>query len=295
MTVTQDPWVRPAGSPQVLGEGGHMNRLRIALATISVVVMGCSGALTSTSSIGSAAPSTTSAGAGSIRPSPTTNVVSDPPTEPPTAAPTEPPTPEPSASVAKVRETVRPCESGAYVRAMVIVELVNEGDGWAELSGGDYTVFDGDENVIGTGRFTYSYPKYLAPGATGYLADDGIFEDTNVKSVKRVEADGTYDDVEADEVIEFNTAKVSVKRAAYGDGLHTTGTVTNASSIDVRGAHVGSFFLDAKGVPIGYASTNLIDNLRAGKTKGFETIDSWCPVNRTAVKKVVTFAADDDF
>lgn len=178
---------------------------------------------------------------------------------------------------------------------MIIVELFNEGGGWAELRGGDYTVYDDDENVVGTGSFTYSYPRYLAPGATGYLADDGYFEDTKITKLKRVEADGRYDDVEVEDAVSLKTAKVQIKRESYGDGLHTTGTVTNASTIAVDSAHVGSFFLDTKGRPIGFSYTNLVSDLTAGKTKGFETLDSSCPIKRSSVDKVVTLAGDDGF
>ena len=178
---------------------------------------------------------------------------------------------------------------------MVIVELVNEGTGWAELMGGDYTVYDDDENVVGTGSFSYSFPRYLAPGATGYLADGAYFEDTKVAKLKRVEADGSYDNVELEDVIQLKTQKVQIKRESYGDGLHTTGTVTNKSTEDVDSAYVGSFFLDGKGRAIGFAYTNLIDNLTAGKTKGFETLDSTCGIKRSSVKKVVTLAGDTNF
>jgi hypothetical protein len=178
---------------------------------------------------------------------------------------------------------------------MIIIELLNQGTGWAELAGGDYTIYDNDENVVGTGSFTYSYPKYLAPGAVGYLADDAVLEDVRAKNIKRVEADGSYGDADQEDVIELKTAKVKVKREAYGDGLHTTGTITNTSSTDVQSAHVASFFIHKNGKPIGFAYTNLIENLRAGKTKGFETTDSWCPVKKSSVDKVVTIAADDDF
>ena len=194
--------------------------------------------------------------------------------------------------MAKGSERIRACDSGDYVRTMVVVEVVNEGTGWAKLTGGDYTVYDDDENVLGTGSFLYSFPKYLAPGATGYLADGSVLEDAKAKDVKRVEADGSYEDVDADEVVELTTAKVKSKKAAYGGGLYTTGTVTNESGENVDMATVGSFFLDAKGRPLGYAYTNLIENLKAGKTKGFETIDSWCPIKKSSVDKVVTIAAD---
>lgn len=245
---------------------------------------------------------TTSSGAPTSAAAPTSNVTTETnpaatplATQEPTEAPTIPPTPEPSASVSKVRETIRPCASYGTVQAMIMIELVNEGTGWAELRGGDYTVYDSDENVVGTGNFSYSYPRYLAPGAKGYLADSGYFEDTKIDKLKRVEADGGYDEVAAEDVIQLKFAKVQIKRESYGDGLHTTGTVTNTSTTDVDSAHVASFFLDAKGRPIGFAYTNLIDNLTAGKTKGFETVDSTCPVKRSSVDKVVTLGGDDNY
>jgi hypothetical protein len=176
---------------------------------------------------------------------------------------------------------------------MIIIELKNEGTGWAELRGGDYTIYDGSENVLGTGSFSYSYPRFLAPGATGYLADGAYVENAKASAIKRVEADGGYDEASAEDVIELSTAKAQIKRESYGDGLYVTGTVTNKSSEDVQSAHVGAFFLDAAGRPIGFAYTNLIENLTAGKTKGFETVASDCPIKRTSVAKVVVLAGND--
>ena len=198
--------------------------------------------------------------------------------------------PEPEANVVKVSEMVRACTIYDSVQATVIVELHNDGSGWAKLGGGDYTIYDEDENVLGTGGFTYSYPQFLAPGATGYLAEMAYLDDAKAKDVKRVEADGSYEDVEADEVVELSTAKTKVKREEYGDGLFTTGTVTNESSEDTTSVHVGSIFLNGKGRPIGFAMTNLVENLKAGKTKGFETLAQGCPVKKSNVEKVETLA-----
>jgi hypothetical protein len=46
---------------------------------------------------------------------------------------------------------------------------------------------------------------------------------------------------------------------------------------------------------LGFGYTKLVENLRAGKTKGFETTDSACPIKTSSVKKVVTLAGDADF
>src|SRR5688572_12595122 len=129
-----------------------MKRLLICgLATMSLLA-----ACTNT---GTAAPASGDTG-------PTPNVEVDPTPAPAataevaTARPTAASTPEPSASVAKVRELIRPCESFGTVMGMVIVEVINEGTGWADLQGGDYTVYDDDENVVGTGSFYYAFPRY---------------------------------------------------------------------------------------------------------------------------------------
>ena len=224
---------------------------------------------------------------------PTPNVQAEATSSPSAEGPestVEPTEEEPEATVVKVSEMVRACTIYDTVQATVIVELHNEGSGWAKLAGGDYTIYDDDENVLGTGGFTYSYPQFLAPGATGYLAEVAYLEDAKAKDVKRVEADGSYDDVEADEVVEMSTAKTKLKREKYGDGLFTTGTVKNESSDDTTTVHVGSIFLNGKGRPIGFAMTNLIENLKAGKTKGFETLAQGCPVKKSNVEKVETLA-----
>lgn len=267
-----------------------MKRLISPLLLVSMVAMACSpGTASLPSTAGEAVPTPNAVVDDTPRPS------STPTTALATAAPTVAPTPEPSASVSKVREFIKACSTSGFVQATIIVELINEGTGWAELSGGDYTVYDEAEDVVGTGSFTYSYPKYLAPGATGYLLESGYFEDVKAGDVKRVEADGRYDGVDAADIIELKAAKVKVKRESYGDGLYTTGTITNTSDTDVRSAHVGSVFLDAKGRAIGFASTNLIENLGAGKTKGFETLTQGCAVKKSSIDKTVTIASDDNF
>jgi hypothetical protein len=256
-----------------------------AVALVALVTTAC------TSQIGSSPSGLSGA-------TPTANVVSQatstptaPATQPSaTQTPTTTPSAELSASVVKVRETIRPCTSSGFVQAMVIIELKNEGTGWAELQGGDYTIYDGSENVLGTGSFSYSYPPFLAPGATGYLADGAYIEGAKASEVKRVEADGTFDEADEADVIELKTAKIQIKRESYGDGLYVTGTVTNTSTEDVSSAHVGAFFLDTAGRPIGFSYTNLVENLTAGKTKGFETVASDCPIKRTSVAKVVVLA-----
>src|SRR6185369_10979098 len=157
------------------------------------------------------APSGASAG------TPTANVVtqvSSAPTATPTTVASEAPNPTPTAelsgSVVKVRETIKPCTTSGFVQAMIVIELKNEGTGWAELQGGDYTIYDGAENVLGTGSLTYSYPRFLAPGATGYLADGAFVEGAKASAIKRVEADGKYDQASADDVIELSTAKAQI-------------------------------------------------------------------------------------
>ena len=81
----------------------------------------------------------------------------------------EPGEEEPEASVVKVSEMVRACTIYDTVLATVIVELHNEGTGWAKLGGGDYTIYDEDENVLGTGGFalrTRSSSRPVQPGTS---------------------------------------------------------------------------------------------------------------------------------
>jgi hypothetical protein len=216
-------------------------------------------------------------------------------TDEPTAnAETPPPTPAPSAEAGVTREYVKACTSYSYVHLTIIVTIKNTGTTWVKLVPyeSDYTVYDKSENVVTTGSFSYAYPTYLAPGQTGYLADEGVADNVKAKNVKRVESDGYYEEVDKDEVIVLKTAKTKVKVESYSNELYATGTVTNTSSEKVESAHVGAFFMNSKGVPIEFSYTNLVENLGAGKTKGYKTIGTSCPLKKSQVSKTVVLAGD---
>jgi hypothetical protein len=81
-----------------------------------------------------------------------------------------PPTAAPEATVNVVREVIIPWQSsGVYVEWDDIVEIKNNGTGWAEIgaSSSDYTIFAKNGDVLDTGSFTYALPRYLAPDRRG--------------------------------------------------------------------------------------------------------------------------------
>ncbi len=178
-----------------------------------------------------------------------------------------------------------------YVQYNLIVEVKNVGTGWAEIGNGDWTLYAKDESVLDTGNFSYAFPRYLAPGKTGYLADSGLSDEFKLKEVGRLDADGSYDTIDADEVVVLKTSKIKNKRDSYDGSWSTTGVVSNPTGEDIDSVHVGAFYLDSKGRPLGFSYTNLVDNLRAGKGKGFETLGDTPAIKSGAVAKTVVYAS----
>lgn len=193
----------------------------------------------------------------------------------------------------KVREILIPFQDAgsSYAEALIVVEVKNTGAGWIELlaSSSDWTIYDADNAVVTTGGFIYAYPTYLAPGETGYLAEHAVINDVKAKSFKRVETDGQYAPVEAADAI-ILTASKTKNRLDSGETI-TAGTITNKSDQDVQNAHVGAFYFDAKGKLLGFSSTNLVENLRAGKSKGFVTLGEHAFKGKVA--KTIVLAGGD--
>jgi hypothetical protein len=183
-----------------------------------------------------------------------------------------------------------------YTSLEVIVPITNSGSSWVEISGfdSDYTVYDKKGNVVSTGSFSYAYPRFLAPGKTGYLAEQTSTQDVKPKQVGKVEADAYFTDVSEDDTIKLSVSKLRTRSGDFGDGLSTTGTVTNESDENVDSAVIGAFYLDGNGSVLAYSYTNLVDNLRPHKTKGFDTLGGGNPVSRSKVKKVVVYASTAD-
>lgn len=136
---------------------------------LAVILVGCSsGQLADDAPSGDEAPSASEATAEST---PTAVPTPDPT---PTRQPTPRPTPKPEASVRKGEQIViawQPEYSDRYVDYQVIIEVINDGTGWAELSAfnSDYTIFNTDGGIVTTGGFIYAYPEYVGPGETAYL------------------------------------------------------------------------------------------------------------------------------
>lgn len=193
----------------------------------------------------------------------------------------------------KVREILIPFQDAGstYAEALIVVEVKNTGAGWIELlpSSSDWTIYGADDAVITTGGFVYAYPTYLAPGATGYLAEHAVVNGVRAKTFKRVETTGQYAPVDAADAIVLMASKTK-NRLDSGETI-TAGTITNKSDQDVQSAHVGAFYFDAKGKLLGFSSTNLVENLRAGKSKGFVTLGEHA--FKGTIAKTVVLAGSD--
>jgi hypothetical protein len=268
------------------GKSNFGRALPLIAMSLAVAMAACSGG---TKTIQTAPPSQgiLATSAGSIAtPAPTASRI------PVTPAPTKLVTPEPKADLQKVKEVVlawKTYKGSAYVDYQVIVELKNLGTGWAEVSGfdSDYTVLDAGGDVTTTGSFTYEFPKFIGPGETGYLIEDSSDDGVKTTDFASVQVDGRYDDVDAaDQVLKVTGIKWH--RDAYDGTLTATGFVT--STEDLTDAALAVVCISDTGQILGATWTNLLQNITAGKPKGFETVANTPPLRVSQCAKSLGFA-----
>lgn len=184
--------------------------------------------------------------------------------------------------------------SGSKVRYQVIIEVKNNGSGWADLVPGssDYTVHDMNGGVTATGSFLYAHPRYLGPGETGYRLDEGSV--ANVKVAAFATVDSTGEALPVDEPgPKLTTDKIALKTEATGE-VGATGTVTNASPAGVASTVIGVIMFDSAGNPLCYAYTDLVANLKAGQTKAFSA-SGFATVKLEQIAMTLAFASDMDY
>lgn len=214
----------------------------------------------------------------------------------PTAEPTPRPTPKPSADLARSQQVVYAWQNefSDYVSFQVIIEIVNEGDGWGEVSAfnSDYQVLDGGGGLVTTGSFTYAFPAFIGPGATGYLIEDGLEEGLDPASFVSVEADGRYDSSDAP-TSTFTFQDLQLRQDDFHDGYTASGFVT--ADTDVTDAAIAVVCVNADGTPLGATWTNLVQNLTAGEAKGFETVGATPPLDPSQCAELRAFAEDTGF
>jgi hypothetical protein len=247
--------------------------------------------------LGCAAP-TPVGGSIQATPQPTSNVVTPPPdtAATPTPSRTKAPTPIPQASPSadKVAEFLIPYgDDSYYAHADVIAEIKNIGATWIKVEAfeSDYTIYDQAGDVVTTGNFSYAFPRYLAPGETGYLGADVLADGVKTDDMKRVEVNAYFNEADESEAIVLIVESSKNRAGGDFDGTTTTGKVKNTSSEDVDSFHVGAFYLDASNKPLGFSYTNLGQNLAAGQSKAFETIGSGPNVPLKSIKNTRLFAA----
>ena len=206
--------------------------------------------------------------------------------------PTPHPTPQGSAAFTAPRQYVAACGNGSLTSVEVIVTVKNTGTAWLDLQDGtpDYTIYSASGSVVGTGPLRHAYPRYLAPGATGYYADASILYWSHPGDVQKVEARISPKQLMDETWITLTTGGIT--DAGSGGGI--TGGVANTSTADVRRAHVGAFYLNAGGDPLAFSSTDQLYDLQAGATLGFQTTPAACPLPGTGIAQVVVLAGDDN-
>jgi hypothetical protein len=209
------------------------------------------------------------------------------------AAVTPASTPEAVAGDAVLRRTgytlIKYKEFG-YVNYQVIIAVHNDGGGWAEITGGDYTVYDSSGGVATTGDFLYAYPRFLGPGETGFVFDESSTNDAPLAAFVKLDGDVLYDLVDGPGAV-LKTAHIALVQDSYSGELSAKGTVTNTSSEAVGELVIGVFYFDSRGKLLGASYTNLVDNLAPGQTKGFETV-SGPKLRKSSVASTKVFASD---
>lgn len=218
------------------------------------------------------------------------------PTARPTARPTPAATPVPEANLAKSHQVVYAWQNefSDYISYQVIIEIVNQGDGWAQLSAfdSDYQILDGAGGLVTTGGFTYAFPEFVGPGESAYLIADGFEQGLTVEQFQSVEADGRYDEADGPDV-SFTFEEVQLRTHDFEDGYYAAGFVT--ADADVEDAAVAVVCLSADGVPLGATWTNLLQNLTAGSRKGFETVATTPPLDPASCAELLGFGQDTGF
>jgi hypothetical protein len=233
----------------------------------------------------------------SQQPSASAEPTDEPGEEPtPTPEPTPRPTEAPAADLARVHQVVYAWtqEFSDFISYQVIISIVNEGSGWAEVSAfdSDYQVLDANGGLVTTGFFTYAYPAFLGPGETGYLIGEGFEEGLDPASFVTVEADGRYEEADGPDVT-FTFTDVQLIKEEFDAGYTANGFMT--ADAEVTDAAVAVVCLDAEGTPLGATWTNLVQNLSPGEPKGFETIGSSPPLDPSLCAQLVALAQDTGF
>lgn len=269
---------------------GIMVRFRLTqplVMSACVVLSACSagGSLASTGSTGTPTSTETVS-----RPSPRVT---------PTPRPTERPTPEPAGELTKTQQVVIAWqrEYSDYVSYQVVLQVTNTGTGWAKMSAfnSDFTILGPDGGVVTTGRFTYEFPEFIAPGEFGYLIGDGSDiggGGSAVADYATVEIDSRYDAIDSPEAT-LEVTDIALKAESFGGGLIATGFVT--ASEDVNDAALAVICFNAEGQVLGATWTNLLQNLTAGQRKGFETVAGTPPLKVSDCATVDGFASSTGF
>jgi hypothetical protein len=167
-------------------------------------------------------------------------------------------------------------ESSEFVHFLIVQELTNVSERWMEIDAFDstYELFRPDGSVLTTSNFLYAYPRYLAPGQTGYVIEDGLEEGITETDVDRVEVSATYQGAIGAPAQLLEVSNTSVRPQSFGDGLVVTGQAKNVGTAPIEDAHVGAIFFDDDGQIVGAATTNLLENVAPGEMKAFETLAS---------------------
>ncbi len=254
-----------------MSSGARPSRLALALAVVAVIVTACGG--------------------GTTRKQPSESVSPEAGGSASTSVPSKPGDGKaPGGKVAIVRQLAIPWQS-EFGMVDIIIEIRNEGARPAQINGGAYTMYSKSGAELDKGVFLYAFPKFLAPGATGYIAERDYSSVWNAADVGTVKATFDYDWIDEARTY-LTTADIATEKDPYGSGGYiTSGTVTNRSDVFVPMAHIGVFYLAADGTPLGFTYTNLVENVAPGQTKNFTTVGESPPM--TSWDKTVVVAVAD--
>jgi hypothetical protein len=171
----------------------------------------------------------------------------------------------------------------------IVAEVKNTGTGWADTyASSDFTILAKDGSVTDTDTAYFGVPRFLAPGASGYLLGEGQIDGGSSSDITKVEIEPTW--TEADGPLAgVEPSKVKMKSGYYGDGVDVSGLVKNTGT-DKVDANVFAILVGSGGKILGYNSTR-VDGIGGGKSKGFVAAGER-NLKKSLVKKVMVYAFD---
>lgn len=172
----------------------------------------------------------------------------------------------------------------SLVGYQIIAVLENQGAGWADLipTQSRFSVLDASGNTTVDGLFTFGYPEFIAPGATGYLVGDGLSGGKVADFVTVTDSIGPLSFLfvtspQATFVVSGITWRTEPPDY-LGPGLTATGTVTTAWPTEIKHVDVAVLCIGSDGAILGATEAQLSQSISPNQNTSFETVSTTPPL-----------------